>query len=274
MPLCASGVVPQLAAACRRQPGARQGEHREEQDTPPRGTSGFGARAGAFTLEGGPGWLQALLDASWLLALRACFRAPGPRRVLRWPDAPRGRRGRGRDVERVVRRRPRQLGRSGSGGGSSSGVDIDGGVSFDAGCPSGSLGPVENIYKCASDVAGRWAACDGSSAESIHRFGNGPADTVGLEFGPATTSGGGCSATSLPCVGGNLYFLVQDPTGLVRGQGPDYQASYACSEVFFWLSSSGSRSNAVGLYAPQSTDPDLLAITWTGCDLTVMGRIP
>jgi len=169
---------------------------------------------------------------------------------------------------------------SGSSGGSSSSGDADGdgdgGVSFDAGCPGGTFSGVIDLYTCASDVAGRWAGCAGSSAETLHRFGNSPADTVGLEFGPATMSGGGCSASSSTCEGGNLYFLVQGPTGLVRGEGSEYQASYACSAEFFWLSNSGARSTAESLNAPNppSTNPDQLLITWTDCDFTLIERIP
>jgi hypothetical protein len=110
---------------------------------------------------------------------------------------------------------------------------------------------------CASDVAGRWAACAG--VENLHGFGTNPADTVGLEFGPATTCGAGGS----PCLGGDLYLLVQGPTGLVRGQGPDYHIYYSCSDGYFvWLEmpTNGSWSTAMSA----SRNPRVLDIQSSG----------
>ncbi len=124
-----------------------------------------------------------------------------------------------------------------------------------------SLAPVQDSQTCASDVAGRWAACAG--VDNLHNFGSNPADTVGLEFGPATTDGGGCAAGGSPCLGGDLCLLVQGPTGLVRGEGPDYHIYYACSDGFFWLfetPTNGSWSTAMSA----STNPRVLDIQSTG----------
>jgi hypothetical protein len=46
-----------------------------------------------------------------------------------------------------------------------------------------------------------------------------------MQFGPATSDGGGCNDPS-DCVGGNLLYLVQRPSGLVPGSGFAYQGNY------------------------------------------------
>ncbi|HEX8792129.1 MAG TPA: hypothetical protein VF765_14345, partial [Polyangiaceae bacterium] len=141
-------------------------------------------------------------------------------------------------------------------------VAVDGDVPFDGGsCPDVSLGPLQSAEMCASVVAGRWVACAG--VENLHGFGKNPADTVGLEFGPASTTGGGCGAINAPCLGGDLYLLVQGPTGLVRGSGPNYQIFYACSSAYLWLfqtPDNGSWSTAMSA----STNPRVLDIQSTG----------
>lgn len=48
-----------------------------------------------------------------------------------------------------------------------------------------------------------------------------PSDTVGMEFTPVSSCG------SAGCTGGLVYFLVQGPSGLTRGNGNGYQIWYS-----------------------------------------------
>lgn len=145
----------------------------------------------------------------------------------------------------------------------SSGGPVDASnLPFDGGpCPGVSLEQIYDAAVGAADVAGRWEACAG--VENLHGFGNNPADTVGLEFASATSGGGGCVGAAPPCLGGDLYLLVQGASGLVRGQGPDYHIYYAFSGGEFWLfetPSNGSWSTAISA----STNPRVLNIASTG----------
>jgi hypothetical protein len=111
---------------------------------------------------------------------------------------------------------------SGSGGIGSSGSS--GGI---VGGPCPRAGPLQNvntISDAAVAVVGRWQICTGLN--NVLSF-NAPSDTVGMEFAQATTGGGYCSQQgSGTCMGGNLYYLVQGSSGLVRGQGFAYELEY------------------------------------------------
>jgi hypothetical protein len=167
---------------------------------------------------------------------------------------------------------------SGGGGTSSSGSGSSGGSSsgdtaYDGGpCPNVTLSAIQDINTGASAVSGRWAACE--RVENLHMFGNDPADTVGLEFGPATSGGGGCAGSGSPCLGGDLYLLVQGPDGLERGQGDDYHIYFALTDGFLWLfemPTNGSWSTAYSA----SSNPRVLDVQSTGYNSgTILVGIP
>jgi hypothetical protein len=167
---------------------------------------------------------------------------------------------------------------SGGGSGSSSGASSgsggsSGGTAYDGGpCPNVDLSTIQDVNAGAAAVAGRWAACE--RVENLHMFGNNPADTVGLEFGPATSGGGGCAAGGSPCLGGDLYLLVQGPNGLERGQGIDYHIYYALTPGFLWLyemPTNGSWSTAYSA----SSNPRVLDVQSTGYNSgTILVGIP
>jgi hypothetical protein len=90
--------------------------------------------------------------------------------------------------------------------------------------PAGTVQPATSLQEAYSQVAGRWLVCTG-----IHDLPDLPADVIGLEFGPASIGDASCVAitqTGPDCGGGNLYYLVNGPSGPVRGSGFAYQLTY------------------------------------------------
>jgi hypothetical protein len=93
----------------------------------------------------------------------------------------------------------------------------------DAGvCPGGCAtppGPAKvypSLDELAAALVGEWAICFGGHA----LFTGAPSDTLGVEFGPSSSTGNGSWR-------GNLYFLKRGPSGPVRGEGQNYQQTYA-----------------------------------------------
>jgi hypothetical protein len=90
--------------------------------------------------------------------------------------------------------------------------------------PAGLVETFDTLAHASAAITGRWQVCTGE--QNLAQFA--PADSVGLEFGPASSGGGVCPQWSptAPCLGGALYFLVAGPTGLTRGAGRMYQYEY------------------------------------------------
>jgi len=78
------------------------------------------------------------------------------------------------------------------------------------------LNSVQAIYAA---VEGTWQIC--SDMADWTAFGA-PSDAIGIEFGPGSTALTGNGWT----VGGAAYYLVQGPSGPVRGTGFDHQLTY------------------------------------------------
>ena len=96
-------------------------------------------------------------------------------------------------------------------------------------------------------VAGRWRVCAGLS--NVLAFGA-PSDTVGMEFTQATSDDAACAGNTEPCAGGEIYYLVEGSSGLVRGQGAAYQIGYSLETP-----SGGSWTTAFGASAsPRELD--------------------
>lgn len=109
----------------------------------------------------------------------------------------------------------------GGGGSSSSGGDL----AYDGGsCPAATIEQVASPADAPAAVAGRWQVCAGLS--NVLAFGA-PSDTVGMEFTQATSGDAACAGNNEPCVGGEIYYLVEGSSGLVRGQGAAYQIWYS-----------------------------------------------
>jgi hypothetical protein len=99
----------------------------------------------------------------------------------------------------------------------------DAGASCSATCttPAGAVQPftaVEEVYQA---LVGRWQVCGGG----LGAFAGAPADVIGVEYGRPSLE----ASTSGDNGGGNMYYLVQGPTGPVRGQGFAYELTYDVS---------------------------------------------
>jgi hypothetical protein len=87
--------------------------------------------------------------------------------------------------------------------------------------PAGTVQLLSSFQDVAAALAGRWRICsDGPRPEGVYT--NAPFGTIGIDFGPLTddTVGG---------ARGTWYYLVQGPTGPVRGDGTDYQREFFTS---------------------------------------------
>jgi len=84
--------------------------------------------------------------------------------------------------------------------------------------PAGPLYTFTSVSDVYSAMVGTWQICPGAG----NIFATAPADTIGVEYGPASAQVTANGST----VGGNMYFLVQGPNGPVRGAGFDYQLTY------------------------------------------------
>jgi hypothetical protein len=86
--------------------------------------------------------------------------------------------------------------------------------------PPGLVEPFSTIDRVYAWVAGKWVFCTGQAT-----WQTAPSDAIGVEFTPGSSAptAGGSTA------GGNMYYLVQGPSGPVRGAGFNYQLTYDVS---------------------------------------------
>jgi hypothetical protein len=116
---------------------------------------------------------------------------------------------------------------SGSGGSALTACDAgvapsaDGATSCGATCctPAGTVEPATSLDQAYAQVAGRWVDC----GQQFQRAGA-PADVVGVELVPITVDAGACTTGC-----GNMFYLVQGTSGVVRGNGFAYQLTYDIS---------------------------------------------
>jgi hypothetical protein len=80
-----------------------------------------------------------------------------------------------------------------------------------------SFSTAEEVYQA---LVGPWQICPGASGTFP-----GPSDVIGVEYGPASYA----TTVNGSTVGGNMYYLVQGPSGPVRGSGFAYQLTYDVS---------------------------------------------
>ena len=94
------------------------------------------------------------------------------------------------------------------------------------GTPAGVETKFTSTQQIYAAVEGKWQFC--ADAGVWGELGA-PSDAIGIEFGPgssaAASNGGGWT------VGGDAYYLVQGPTGPVRGTGFAYQSTYSVADV-------------------------------------------
>ncbi len=86
--------------------------------------------------------------------------------------------------------------------------------------PAGTVQPFSTVEEVYQALVGRWQICPGASGPFP-----GPSDAIGYEYGPASYAPTASGST----VGGNMYYLVQGPSGPVRGSGFAYQLTYDLS---------------------------------------------
>jgi hypothetical protein len=86
--------------------------------------------------------------------------------------------------------------------------------------PPGSVEPFSTIERVYAWVRGKWLFCTGRET-----WQTAPSDAIGVEFTPGSSAptAGGSTA------GGNMYYLVQGPSGPTRGAGFNYQLTYDVS---------------------------------------------
>jgi hypothetical protein len=100
----------------------------------------------------------------------------------------------------------------------------DGIVSLPSTCPATCETPAGTVFTFSSAeqattaLTGVWQICAGSGGT----FPTAPADTIGIEYGPASPQATASGST----IGGNMYYLVRGDGGPVRGAGFDYQLTY------------------------------------------------
>jgi hypothetical protein len=94
--------------------------------------------------------------------------------------------------------------------------------------PAGTVEPITSAQAMYDAIAGRWLFCNVAALRAA--LSTVPADVVGVEFGPGVVADASCGVVGGPnCGGGNMYFLVQGPSGLARGAGFNYQWTYDVS---------------------------------------------
>ncbi len=98
-----------------------------------------------------------------------------------------------------------------------------------AGCWASCCNPIEappqimSVYDLYAAVVGRWQFCTGIDN---WRYIGAPADAIGVEFEAVPVPDASCDYGSVTCPRGNMYFLVQGPSGPVRGSGFSYEWTY------------------------------------------------
>jgi hypothetical protein len=86
--------------------------------------------------------------------------------------------------------------------------------------PPGLVEPFSTIDGVYAWVAGKWLFCTGRAT-----WQTAPSDAIGVEFTPGSSAPTANGSTA----GGNMYYLVQGPSGPVRGAGFNYQLTYDVS---------------------------------------------
>jgi hypothetical protein len=81
--------------------------------------------------------------------------------------------------------------------------------------PAGPEQPITTLDEAYAAIEGRWRVC-------THPFTLGPADVIGIQYGPGSTAPTGDGVT----VGGLMYYLVDGPSGPTPGEGFAYQLTY------------------------------------------------
>jgi hypothetical protein len=124
---------------------------------------------------------------------------------------------------------------------STQGEGADAQPSHDAQCratcetPAGDVHDFSSLDEIYSVFVGRWQICKGLNESFL----DAPADVVGVEYGPVPDGGHG-----------RMYYLVQGPSGPVRGAGFDYQLTY---DVYCWPSVTGDLGCQLNMHpAPNS----------------------
>jgi hypothetical protein len=116
-------------------------------------------------------------------------------------------------------------GSSGSGAATCTSPPANGDTSCYASCctPAGTIEPFTTVDRVYAWVLGKWQFCSG--LDNWHGLGA-PADAIGIEFGPGSSQ---AAANGITTMGGDMYYLVQGPSGPVRGAGFAYQWTYDVS---------------------------------------------
>jgi hypothetical protein len=112
--------------------------------------------------------------------------------------------------------------------------DPSGNLASDSACaatcctPAGAVQTISTPTEAYAALVGRWLLCP----TPYSAFGEVPADAIGVEYGPAVEGDAACALTGGVggnCGGGNMYYLVQGPSGPERGQGFAYELTYDVS---------------------------------------------
>jgi hypothetical protein len=136
---------------------------------------------------------------------------------------------------------------------------IDAGACWAACCvPAGMVERLTSAQSIYAAMEGRWLFC---SPGDWHEGGV-PADTIGVEFGPAVVGDASCGVTGGGgnCGGGAMRFLVQGPTGPVPGSGFGYGWTYDIDPTYLQINvhPGPNSGGAIGLrYSPCPTEIEI-----------------
>ena len=89
--------------------------------------------------------------------------------------------------------------------------------------PTGTVQALTSVQDVYAAVLGSWQIC---SDMADWTAAGAPSDVIGIEFGPASSA----LKSNGDTVGGDAYYLVQGPSGPVRGAGFDYQLAYSVED--------------------------------------------
>jgi hypothetical protein len=100
---------------------------------------------------------------------------------------------------------------------------VDGSCRASCCTPAGDTASFATVVDANAAFQGRWQFCSQQGLK--HTFGA-PSDAIGMEFQEDDGDGATCKTWGATCRSGNIYYLVQGPSGPVRGAGFDYQLTY------------------------------------------------
>jgi hypothetical protein len=142
--------------------------------------------------------------------------------------------------------------------------------------PAGPRQALTSIAQFYAAVGGRWEFCSG--LENWQSLGA-PSDAIGAEFVPVPLSDQSCGdAGAGACTPGDMYFLVQGPSGPVRGLGFAYQWTYNFSDEvasgrdyfgFALTSASGGSWDTTLVYSPCPTEIEVASLGYRGGGIMV-----